>query len=129
MLIRRVVDGFRQGIEVIKEIDKQFVEMRKVSKETVTSLREYVNVSFDVAKAIGSTSTSILSSTADYMRLGKSLQDAAELAKNTTILMNVSEFQDINEATEAMISLTQAYQELDSMEIIDKLNNIGKYVA
>lgn len=41
--------------------------------------------------------------------------------------MNVSEFEDIGDATESLISMMQAYdvQAKDSMEIIDKLNNIG----
>lgn len=45
--------------------------------------------------------------------------------------MNVSEFEDIGDATESLISMMQAYdvQAKDSMEIIDKLNNIGKFVA
>lgn len=133
MLVRKFFNELRNGFEIVKEIDKQFTEMRKVSDETVQSLREYVKESYEVAKANGSTATTILSSTADYMRLGKSLNEAAELARNTAILMNVSEFENINDATDALISMTQAYQEvntgLSSLDIIDKLNNIGKYVA
>ena len=41
------------------------------------------------------------------------------------MLLNVSEFEDINSATESLTAMSQAYQELDKMEIIDKLNNIG----
>lgn len=41
------------------------------------------------------------------------------------MLLNVSEFQDINTATESLVAMSQAYQELDKLDIIDKLNNIG----
>lgn len=129
MLVRKFWSKLREGFDVVKEIDKQFTEMRKVSDETIMSLKNYVDESYEVAKATGSTSTSILSSTADYMRLGKSLSEAAELAKNTTILMNISEFDNVNDATDALIAMAQAYQELDSIDIIDKLNKIGNEFA
>lgn len=125
MMVRRLWGEFQKGFEVVKELDKQFTEMRKVSDETITSLKNYVKEAYNVARVTGSTATTILSSTADYMRLGKTLNEAAELAKNTTILMNVSEFESVNEATDALISMTQAYRDLDSLDIIDKLNNVG----
>lgn len=45
--------------------------------------------------------------------------------------MNVSEFQDINAATEAMISSLQAYgvEASNSITVVDKLNNVGKVIA
>lgn len=66
-----------------------------------------------------------------WARLGYSMQEAGELAKNTAILMNVSEFDNVNDATEALISTLQAfnYNAEDSLEIVDKLNIVGKYIA
>ena len=106
-------------------MDTQLTEMEKVSNESLSNLQAYAKNSFDIASQIGSTGAELQASTADYMRLGKSLQDASELAKTTNILMNVSEFDSIDKATESMISMTQAYQELDSMDIVDKLNLTG----
>ena len=59
------------------------------------------------------------------------MQEAGELAKNTAILMNVSEFDNVNDATSALISTLQAfnYNAADSLEIVDKLNIVGKYIA
>ena len=120
-----VVHIIKQGFNVIKELDTQLTEMQKVSNESLSNLQAYAKNSFDIASQIGSTGAELQASTADYMRLGKSLQDASELAKTTNVLMNVSEFESIDKATESMISMTQAYQELDSMDIVDKLNLTG----
>lgn len=63
------------------------------------------------------------------------MQEAGELAKNTSILMNVSEFEDVNQATETLISALQAFKEEGqdvgafSMEIIDKYNEVGNNYA
>lgn len=59
------------------------------------------------------------------------MEEAGELAKNTAILMNVSEFDNVNDATEALISSLQAfgYEASNSIEIVDKLNIVGKNIA
>ena len=120
-----VLNQLRKGFSIIRELDTELTEMQKVSDESLSSLQNYAQTTFDTANKIGTTASQLQSSTADWMRLGKSLKDASKLAQDTNILMNVSEFESIDKATEAMVSMTQAYQELDSMEIIDKLNLTG----
>ena len=115
----------QQGIQVVTELDTAFTEMRKVSDETTQSLKNYQETTFDVADAVGTTAAQIQNSTADWMRLGESMDEAAESAKASNILYNVSEFESIDEATESLVSMSQAYKDLDKMEIIDVLNNIG----
>ena len=103
--------------------------MRKVSDESVKSLKEYQYTTFDVADAVGTTAKQIQNSTADYMRLGESIEDAAESARVSNILLNVSEFYSISDATSALTSMAQAYQDLDKITIVDKLNQIGNSYA
>lgn len=55
----------------------------------------------------------------------ESINDAAESAKTANILLNVSEFDSIDSATESLIAMSAAYSELDKIEIVDKLNNVG----
>lgn len=47
------------------------------------------------------------------------------MQKDANVLLNVSEFEGIDEATESLVSMSQAYKDLDKMDIIDVLNNIG----
>lgn len=55
----------------------------------------------------------------------ESLKEASESAKTANILMNVSEFQSIDEATKSLIAMSAAYDDLSKMQIIDKLNEVG----
>ena len=121
----RIIAIIRQGITYIKELDTALTEMRKVSDETVSSLKEYQDASFDVAKSVGTTAKQIQDSTADWMRLGESMEEAAESARVANILMNVSEFESIDDATESLVSMSAAYDELTKTDIIDKLNEVG----
>ena len=57
----------RQGFTVLKELDTALTEMRKVSDESLSSLKNYQKVSFDAASAVGTTGKQIQNSTADWM--------------------------------------------------------------
>lgn len=120
-----VINLGKEGFNVVRELNTALTEMRKVSDETVQSLKNYQTTTFDTADAVGTTAKQIQNSTADWMRLGESMNQAAESAKDANVLLNVSEFEGIDEATESLVSMSQAYKDLDKMDIIDVLNNIG----
>ena len=120
---------FKQGVNTVREFDTALTEMQKVSDETISTLQDYQKTTFDTADAIGATALQIQNSTADFMRLGESLKEASESAKVANILMNVSEFESINEATKSLIAMSAAYDNLSKMNIIDKLNEVGLKIA
>ena len=120
-----VINVVKEGIGTIRELDTALTEMRKVSNESVSTLKSYQSTTFDTADVVGTTAKQLQVSTADWMRLGESINDAAESAKDANILFNVSEFDSIDEATKSLVSMSQAYKDLGKMDIIDVLNNIG----
>lgn len=119
------IRAVRTGIENVIKLDDAITEMRKVSDESISSLQEYQKQSFDIADQVGTTSYQLENSTADWMRLGESFSQAKESAKTSNVLLNVSEFDNISDATTALVSASQAYQNISKMGIVDKLNNIG----
>lgn len=119
----------QEGIQIVRELDTTLTEMRKVSDETVSSLERFQGISFDLADGVGTTAKQIQNSTADYMRLGESLDEATESARVANILLNVSEFDNIDDATSSLVSMGQAYKDLDKIEIVDKLNEVGNNYA
>ena len=124
----------RQGFTVIKDLDSALTEMRKVSDETVSSLKKFQTASFDVSQQVGATALEIQNSAADFMRLGYSLKDASKFAEDANIYANVGDM-DISEATEHMISSIQAWQSEfsnateASTNIIDRYNEVGNRFA
>lgn len=120
-----VINGIKQVASTIRELDTAYTEMRKVSDESAQSLKNFQKESFSTADSVGTTALAIQDATATWMRLGESLDDAKESAKDATVLLNVSEFDNIDEATDSLVAMSQAYKELDKMEIIDVLDKIG----
>lgn len=121
----RIWATIKQGVSTVTELDTALTEMRKVSDESLTSLKQYQVESFNLANNVGTTALQIQNSTADWMRLGESMDEASKSAQASAVLMNVSEFQSIDEATTSLVSMSAAYSNMDKMDIIDKLNNIG----
>lgn len=124
-----VINLGKEGLSVVRELNTALTEMRKVSDESLQSLKNYQNTTFDTADAVGTTAKQIQTSTADYMRLGESLDEASESAKTANVLLNVSEFNNIEDATKSLVAMGQAYKDLDKMTIVDKLNEVGNNYA
>lgn len=123
-----VINIAKQGVNIVRELDTALTEMRKVSDEPLSVLKDFAqHGSFEAADRVGTTSKQIQESTADWLRLGESFEQAQKSAELSTVLLNVSEFQDINAATESLTAMSQAYKDLDKSEIIDKLNYVGRF--
>lgn len=67
----RIIGIFKDGINIVKQLDSALVEMNKVSTESLATLREYQKESFSTANDVGTTATQLQQSTADFIRLGK----------------------------------------------------------
>ena len=121
----RLIGGVKQVINIVREYDDALTEMRKVSDESLSTLKQFQQQSFGIADALGTTGKQIQNSTADWLRLGESFDEAKKSAEVSNLLLNVSEFTSIDDATQSLVSASQAYKDLDKLEIVDKLNNIG----
>lgn len=126
---QEIFSEIKRGIGYVKELDSALTELKKVTDETDETYNKFLNRMSQVGGEIGSTTHSLTNSAADWARLGYSIEEAGELAKNTAILMNVSEFTDINQATDSMISALKAfnYTAEDSLHLVDIFNSIGRY--
>jgi hypothetical protein len=100
----KIIDIGKQAISVVRDLDTALVELKKVTDESSNTYDNFMKSSFDMADKIGTTAKSVVASTADWARLGESFEEAQKSAQTATVLMNVSEFQNINEATEALVS-------------------------
>lgn len=65
----RIIGVMKDGATAVRELDTALTEMRKVSDESLNSLKNYQDLSFDMADRIGSTALTIQNSTADWKRL------------------------------------------------------------
>lgn len=122
-----VWQGFQQGISSIKEMDAAMTELKKVTSDTSDVYATVEKDMYATGKDIGRDAVELTKSTADWARLGYNTQDSEKMSKWTGILMNVSEFEQVDDATNALISIMQGFDKgADDVEnVVDVLNNIG----
>lgn len=122
-----VWQGFQQGIESIKEMDAAMTELKKVTSDTSDVYATVEKDMYATGKDIGRDAVELTKSTADWARLGYNTQDSEKMSKWTGILVNVSEFEQVDDATNALISIMQGFDKgADDVEnVVDVLNNIG----
>lgn len=125
----------KEGFNVVRELNTALTEMRKVSDESIQTLKDYQKESFNTADAIATTGLQMQNSIADWQRLGYSINEANELAKNSNIYKNVGDM-DISTATEHMVSSVQAWKSefnddavKTSEEVMNRYNKIGNEFA
>lgn len=125
-----VWDLFKRGITEVKNFDTAMVELRKVSNDSLADLEAFGKESFDIANQIGRTGVEVTNSAADWSRLGYSIKEASELAKDSAIYSNVGDM-DINTATEHMTSTLKAFGKKpeEALSIVDKFNEVGNNFA
>lgn len=106
-------------------------KVRKVSEGTEAQYKSFQQTVSSTAQEIASTNKELINSSADFSRLGYSLEQAESLAKNTTLFVNVGDGIDITAATEDMITAMKAFdiKAEDSIKIVDNYNQIGHKFA
>lgn len=131
-VVMRSIRTIRQMADTVVEIDTAMTELRKVTDEAESAYDRFLTNSITRAKSLGATLTDVVSATADFAKLGKSIQEASELADAAIVYKNVGDnITDIGTAAESIISTMQAFsnENLKAMEIVDRFNSVGNNFA
>ena len=125
------INAIKQGYQYVLEIDKQMIELEKVSNSTGQRLEESFEHAKFAAKDLGSTISDVISATADWARMGYNADAAEQLAEVAIIYKNVGDGIDIDTANESLISTLQGFQlEADeAMRIVDVYNEVANTQA
>lgn len=126
-----IIRYVRTGVNTIKELDTAMVELRKVTEGTSKEYESFRKEVRATATEIAATNSNLIQSAADWARLGYSIKEATELAKDAQIFVNVGDGVDIKGATDMMITAMKAFNiEADeALSIVDKYNEIGNNFA
>lgn len=121
-----ILNYARQAYQYVAEIDKQMIELEKVSDMSASRLAESFDHAKESAKDLGSTVSDVIAATADWSRLGYDADAAEQLAEVATIYKNVGDGIDISTANESLISTLQGFQmeASQAMEIVDSFNEV-----
>lgn len=127
-----VVNGIKQMINSVKELDLAMTELKKVTDLTATGYDQFYQKAANVATSIGASVSDTINATADFARLGYDVNDSLKLAEASIIYKNVGDgITDIAQSTESLISTIKAFklEATDAMTVVDELNEVGNNFA
>ena len=130
--IQEFIQAFRTGFNYVKEIDLAMTELKKVTDETDASYKQFLEDAASTSSVIGSTISDFTEASANFARLGYSIEEAASMAETAIVYKNVADGLDtVEESTESIISTMKAFgiETNDTMSIIDKYNEVGNNFA
>lgn len=131
-LISTSIRGLKDMYNNVLNIDTAMTELKKVTNESADAYDKFLNTASKRASEIGTTITDYINSTADFARLGYSMDEAKELAEVANIYSVVGdEIASIDDASASIISTIQAFgiQAQDAISIVDKFNEVGNRFA
>ena len=131
-LIMAAYRAIRKMITAVIELDTAMTELKKVTDETDETYRRFLENAATRAKKLGASLTDVVKTTADFARLGFSLEDAEVVSDAALVYKNVGDgIEDIDQASESLISTMQAFgiEAKDVMSIVDKFNITGNKFA
>ena len=117
--------------QAVISIDDSVTQLRKVSDATDFQISSYFDEAAASAKKYGQTISDVIATTADWSRLGYSLEDSKLLSDITTLYQNVGDNMTQESASSSMISTLQGFQMQadEAMHIVDTYNEVGNRFA
>lgn len=108
MVLRKVVNIIKTGINTVIELDDALVDLKKTCKGTAEEIEQFYYDANEQAKELGVTTREVIQSASDWSRLGYSLSDAKTMSRVSSIFTAISPDLDIEQATDGLVSAMKA---------------------
>lgn len=125
--IQQIPNTIGQMITSVKDIDAAQIELIKVTTASNNELSSYWDEAAESAKKYGATISDVISSTADWSRLGYNLKDAKKLSDATTLLQKVGDNMTQTSSSQGIISTLKGFsmQADEVTKIVDVANQVA----
>lgn len=127
MMFSYAAEGVKAMVNNIIELDTALTELKKTTEGSQQDYANFMSTAASTAQEVGAKISDVVQSAAEWSRSGYGLQQSGELARAATIYTNVSEYENVSDATTSLIASMKAYgiEAENVMSIVDKLNAVG----
>lgn len=116
--------------EEVYKIDTAMTNLYKVTDETDRKYDQFLDNASQKAQEIGRSVSSLVDQSADWAKLGFSIDEASKLAETSSIYANVGEVDDATAVADLVTAMKSFNIEAsDSITIVDSLNKLGNEFA
>lgn len=128
--VMKVVQAAKDMYQAVYDIDTAMTNLYKVTDETDAKYNAFLTNACSNAKELGRSVSSLIEQSANWAKLGHSIDESEQLAKISSIYANVGEVDD-DTAVSDMVTAMKAFniEATDSITIVDSLNKLGNEFA
>lgn len=126
--VAMVKQGLREAYNNVVDIDTSMTNLKKVTNETESAYSSFLSSASSQARELGASISDVIDSTAEWSRLGYTLDESQELAKWSTVLSNIGDGIDsASDAASYLVSILKGFRmEADEVEhVVNVLNSVG----
>ena len=126
--VAMVKQGLREVYNNVVDIDTSMTNLKKVTNETESAYSSFLSSASSQARELGASISDVIDSTAEWSRLGYTLDESQELAKWSTVLSNIGDGIDsASDAAAYLVSILKGFRmEADEVEhVVNVLNSVG----
>lgn len=126
--VAMVKQGLREVYNNVVDIDTSMTNLKKVTNETESAYSSFLSSASSQARELGASISDVIDSTAEWSRLGYTLDESQELAKWSTVLSNIGDGIDsASDAASYLVSILKGFRmEADEIEhVVNVLNSVG----
>lgn len=127
MMFSYAAEGVKAMVNNVIELDTALTELKKTTEGSQQDYANFMSTAASTSQEVGAKISDVVQSAAEWSRSGYGLQQSGELARAATIYTNVSEYENVSDATTSLIASMKAYgiEAENVMSIVDKLNAVG----
>lgn len=129
-IFEHFVDSLKDMAQNVLDIDTAMTSLKKVTDETSDRYDQFLKKSASSAKELKRSISGIIEQSAEWAKLGYSIDEAEELAKLSSVYANVADVTNTT-AVSDMVSTMKAFaiESEDAATIIDAMNQLGNQFA
>lgn len=121
-----VITQLRNMVKTIYEVDTAMTSLKKVTNGTDLAYKTFFNNAIGLAEKLYGKISDVIQATAEWAKLGYSIQDATKLAELNLLYKNVGDV-DVQTGTKDMVSVQKAFKVSteDMITVLDKYNEVS----
>lgn len=122
-----LINGAKNSIATIKQLDDSIRDLKRVTDETEQSYNKFIQTANQTAIALGSTTSGAIDATTTFSQLGYSFKESSEyLSRMALVLSNVGEM-SASDSASSIVSILKGFrlEAEQTTKVVDILNEAG----
>lgn len=117
-------------VSEVRDLDNAMINLKKVTDETDETYRRFTNSAQKQAAELHTTTTAVVEQTAEWAKLGFSIDEAQKLSRISAIYAKVGEVDNAT-AVSDLVTVLKAFNQTadESIRTVDALNKLGNTFA